>query len=47
MDKAEIYTKMLLNIIEYPPEPYEKIVIIVATSEGFLGGGLADIDGHG
>jgi hypothetical protein len=35
LDKAEMYTKMLLNIIEYPPEPYEKIVIIVATSEGF------------
>jgi hypothetical protein len=35
LDKAEIYTKMLLNIIEYPPEPYERIVIVVATSEGF------------
>jgi hypothetical protein len=35
LDKAEMYTKMLLNIIEYPPEPYEKIVIIAATSEGF------------
>jgi len=34
LDKAEIYTKMLLNIIEYPPGPYEKIVVIVATSEG-------------
>jgi hypothetical protein len=34
LDKAEMYTKMLLNIIEYPPEPYENIVIIVATSEG-------------
>jgi dephospho-CoA kinase len=34
LDKAEIYTKMLLNIIEYPPESYENIVIIVATSEG-------------
>jgi len=35
LDKAEMYTKMLLNIIEYPPEPYEEIVIIAATSEGF------------
>jgi energy-coupling factor transporter ATP-binding protein EcfA2 len=35
LDKAEMYTKMLLNIIEYPPEQYEKIVIIAATSEGF------------
>jgi hypothetical protein len=34
IDKAEIYTKMLLNLIEYPPESYENIVIIVATSEG-------------
>jgi Archaeal ATPase. len=34
VDKAEIYVKMLLNLIEYPPEPYENIVIIVATSEG-------------
>ena len=34
IDKAEIYVKMLLNLIEYPPEPYENIVIIVATSEG-------------
>jgi hypothetical protein len=35
LDKAEMYTKILLNIIEYPPESYEKIVIIVTTSEGF------------
>jgi len=35
LDKAEMYTKILLNIIEYPPEPYEKIVIIATTSEGF------------
>jgi energy-coupling factor transporter ATP-binding protein EcfA2 len=34
IDKAEVYTKMLLNIIEYPPEPYEKIVVIATTSEG-------------
>jgi predicted AAA+ superfamily ATPase len=35
LDKAEAYVKALLNIIEYPPESYEKIVIIAATSEGF------------
>ena len=34
LDKAEIYVKMLLNLIEYPPETYERIVAIVATSEG-------------
>jgi len=31
---AAAYVKGLLNIIEYPPEPYENIVIVVATSEG-------------
>jgi energy-coupling factor transporter ATP-binding protein EcfA2 len=35
LDRAEAYVKTLLNTIEYPPEPYEKIVIIAATSEGF------------
>jgi energy-coupling factor transporter ATP-binding protein EcfA2 len=35
LDRAEAYVKALLNTIEYPPEPYEKIVIIAATSEGF------------
>jgi hypothetical protein len=34
LDKVEVYGKSLLNLIEYPPEPYERIVIIVATSEG-------------
>jgi len=34
LDKAEAYVKMLLNLIEYPPETYEKVVAIVATSEG-------------
>jgi energy-coupling factor transporter ATP-binding protein EcfA2 len=34
LDKVEVYVKSLLNIIEYPPESYENIVIIVATSEG-------------
>jgi hypothetical protein len=30
LDKVEVYVKSLLNIIEYPPESYENIVIIVA-----------------
>ena len=34
LDKAEIYVKMLLNLIEYPPADYEKIIAIAATSEG-------------
>jgi hypothetical protein len=34
LERAEAYVKSLLNLIEYPPEPYERIVIIVATSEG-------------
>ena len=34
LDKAEIYVKELLGLIEYPPESYEGIVVIVATSEG-------------
>jgi len=34
LDKAEIYVKMLLNLIEYPPEIYERIVAVVAASEG-------------
>jgi len=34
LDKAEAYVKMLLNLIEYPPETYERVVAIVATSEG-------------
>jgi hypothetical protein len=34
LDRAETYTKALLNIIEYPPEPYESIVVVVTTSEG-------------
>jgi hypothetical protein len=35
LDRAEAYVKALLNTIEYPPEPYERIVIVAATSEGF------------
>jgi len=34
LDKAERYAKALLNLIEYPPGEYEKIVTIVTTSEG-------------
>jgi len=34
LEKAEIYTKILLNLIEYPPEEYERIVVIVVSSEG-------------
>jgi len=34
LDKAEIYVKGLLGLIEYPPVNYEKLVAIVATSEG-------------
>jgi hypothetical protein len=34
LDKAEIYVKSLLNLIEYPPRSYERMVIIVATNEG-------------
>jgi energy-coupling factor transporter ATP-binding protein EcfA2 len=34
LDKAEIYVKSLLNLIEYPPRSYERMVVIVATNEG-------------
>jgi len=34
LDKAEIYTKILLNLIEWPPAEYERIVVLVASSEG-------------
>jgi len=34
IEKSETYVKELLNIIEYPPESYENIVVIAATSEG-------------
>ena len=34
IEKAEAYVKSLLNIIEYPPEPYEKVVVVATTSEG-------------
>jgi hypothetical protein len=34
IDKAAKYVKALLGLVEYPPEGYEKIVAITATSEG-------------
>ncbi len=33
-DKAELLVKRLLNLIEYPPGDYERIVVLVASSEG-------------
>ena len=33
-DKAAMYVKALLSLVEYPPEGYERIVAIAATSEG-------------
>jgi hypothetical protein len=38
LDKAGIYVKSLLNLIEYPPKSYEGIVAVVATSEGVTRG---------
>jgi hypothetical protein len=35
LDKAAMYVKALLGLVEYPPEGYERIVTIAATSEGF------------
>ncbi len=34
LDKAAIYVKGLLGLIEYPPEPYDVIIAMAATSEG-------------
>jgi len=34
LDKAEAYVKTLLNLIEWPPAEYERIVVLVASSEG-------------
>ncbi len=33
-DKAEIYVKTLLNLVEYPPTSYERIVVLVTSSGG-------------
>ena len=35
IDKAARYVKGLLGLVEYPPEGYERIVVIASTSEGF------------
>ncbi|WP_446753125.1 ATP-binding protein [Vulcanisaeta sp. JCM 16161] len=32
--ESALYVKALLNLIEYPPEMYERIITIAATSEG-------------
>ncbi len=34
LDRAEVYTKALLNLIEWPPASYERIVVLVTSSEG-------------
>ncbi|MDK6028808.1 ATP-binding protein [Ignisphaera sp. 4213-co] len=34
LDKAAIYVKGLLGVLEYPPKAYEKIVVVATTSEG-------------
>ena len=34
INKAAIYVKGLLGLIEYPPEYYERIIAVTATSEG-------------
>jgi energy-coupling factor transporter ATP-binding protein EcfA2 len=41
IERAEIYTKMLLNLIEHPPGDYEKIVAVVTTSEGVSRGRIS------
>jgi len=33
-DKAEQLVKTMLNMIEYPPHRYDKIIVLVASSEG-------------
>ncbi len=34
LERVELTVKSLLNLIEYPPRPYERIVIVVTSSEG-------------
>ncbi len=34
VEQAELLVKRLLNLIEYPPGEYERIVVIIASSEG-------------
>ena len=38
LEKAGLYVKSLLTLIEYPPRSYEGIVAVVATSEGVTRG---------
>ena len=34
IEQAEILVKRLLNLIEYPPRDYERMVVVIASSEG-------------
>jgi len=34
LDRAEAYVKTLLNLIEWPPAEYERIIVLVTSSEG-------------
>lgn len=34
IEKAGLYVKKLLNLVEYPPRDYERIIAVAATSEG-------------
>jgi len=38
VENAEAYVKALLNLIEWPPAEYERIVVLVASSEGVTRG---------
>ncbi|AEM38331.1 AAA ATPase [Pyrolobus fumarii 1A] len=41
VEEAELYVKRLLNLIEYPPGEYERIVVLVASSEGVTRGRIS------
>ena len=43
VENAEAYVKALLNLIEWPPAEYDKIVVLVASSEGVTGKGSEGI----
>jgi len=34
VENAEVYVKALLNLIEWPPAEYDRVVVLVASSEG-------------
>ncbi|MGC9147782.1 MAG: ATP-binding protein [Infirmifilum sp.] len=34
LDKASLYVKAMLNLIEYPPRNYDVVIAVAATSEG-------------